>query len=269
MARPPSAWGGRRFAACLLLLAVAGCDDGDGIADAGGPGLRDAQVLDASIIRDGGAVGSDAGVPGPADAGSSMDRCAIGECDPRDLGSCEVGRCVIEVDGSRCVEGVEPAGDGEECFEVGDCAAGLACFQVGARGVCAPVCCPGEDACGGEATCGGAGLLVGGQQVGWGRCAPRRECVLLVVDGGCEAREACYLVEPSSRVTECRFAGTAGVGEGCELPEDCAPGLHCGALTGRCIRICRLAGEDCPEDERCVAQASSPEGTGFCMIAGR
>ena len=99
----------------------------------------------------------------------------------------------------------------------------------------------------------------------WGRCLEARSCDVLAPAMSCLPGEGCYIVDALGR-TECRVSGTAGAGESCVLPEDCAPGFFCGGLSSRhCIRICRIGQNDCPAPEgRCIAQAHSPTGTGFC-----
>jgi hypothetical protein len=106
---------------------------------------------------------------------------------------------------------------------------------------------------------------VNGTRVSWGECGPPRPCDLFAPEDACAPREGCYLVDLEGR-TECRVAGVAGPGEACDAQEDCRGGFFCAGLGERaCLRVCRIDADDCPAGEgRCIAQAHSPEGTGFC-----
>ena len=68
---------------------------------------------------------------------------------------------------------------------------------------------------------------------------------------------------------ECRYGGSAGVGETCELAEDCMPGLFCAGLGPKaCVQVCRIDDmRSCPDGSACVAQAYSPAGTGVCVVS--
>jgi hypothetical protein len=118
------------------------------------------------------------------------------------------------------------------------------------------------------AFCAGSGVLVDGSETSWGRCLPPRSCDVLHPERSCVAREGCYIVGADGS-TECRVAGEGGAGAVCSEQEDCQSGFFCGGIgdNRRCVRICRIGSDDCPSEEgRCIAQAHSPDGTGFCTL---
>jgi hypothetical protein len=262
-----------RFLAALagaLLLGAPGCDSGASPGPDGSP-LRDAALVDGGGLLDGGASG-DAGAPaadaGAADAGPAL--CVATECDPRSPDGCSEGRCVLWSDAASCELDAGALGPGAECTELGQCAPGLACFRQDGVGVCGRICCPSDGStCAEDARCGGSGALVDGTETSWGRCLPPRACDLLDPSSACEEREGCYIVDATG-TTECRVAGRGDVGASCEEPEDCKAGFFCGGLSPvrRCVRICRIGEDDCPEAEgRCVDPGShTPEGVGVCTL---
>lgn len=225
---------------------------------------RDAALLDASGVLDSGIPARDGSA---ADAGPPSWQCPTAVCDPRSPDGCGDGACVLWGEASSCELEAGSYSAGARCASVMDCAPGLACFATReGYGVCGRICCPSDPAaCTDDAVCGGSGMLIDGSAVPWGRCLPPRTCSLLRPDASCEPREGCYLLDLDG-TTECRVAGTGGAGDACRVQEDCQAGFFCGGITSRqCVRICRLGGDDCPTEEgRCVAQAHSPEGTGFC-----
>lgn len=229
---------------------------------------RDAELADGGGVLDGGSVPSLDASADAGDGGSAW-TCPVEVCDPRvgDDG-CREGACVLWGSTAACEVGAGALLAGSPCEAVTDCAPGLACFQDrDGSGVCGRICCPGDElACPEGSLCAGSGSLVDGTSAPWGRCLPPRSCSLLRPEATCEAREGCYLLDLDG-TTECRIAGTAGAGEPCRIQEDCQAGFFCGGVRSmlRCVRVCRLGGDECPSDEgRCVAQAHSPEGTGFC-----
>jgi hypothetical protein len=164
--------------------------------------------------------------------------------------------------------------DGDSCMGDLDCGAGSACFRATGvtNGVCARVCCPGTGGCDVGERCSADGVLVSGVSTGWGRCALRTECDVLMPDVVCATPiEGCYVVWPrtaSEPQAECDLAGSAAEGEACVEQNDCAPGLFCAGIASRtCVRICQLGDTRvCAATmSRCVAQAYSPDGTGICM----
>ena len=246
-----------------MALVLAACSAGQPALDAGP--YRDASLLDGAIvIEDGGSAPDASATP---DAGAPL--CPPGDCDPTRVGSCPEGSgsCVLYGAAPSCALDVGTVRTGYSCESNLDCAPSLACFIAGTSvttGVCARVCCVGDDSvCDPGQRCAGSGLLLAGTLTPWGRCLETRACDVLSPTT-CEPREGCYIVDATGR-TECRVAGAAQAGESCVLPEDCAPGLFCGGLTTRqCIQICRIGQGECPTMQRCVAQAHSPSGTGFC-----
>lgn len=259
-----------------MMAVLAGCtSDGRGAGDAGTG--RDATLSDSTPI--GVDVRADSA---PSDASSAIDAalaCVSGACDPRTGTGCPSGaECVLADHSPSCMMGSFERAAGETCAAETDCAPGLACFQEGSIGVCAPLCCPGDPracAAGRDAgasvamRCSADGVLVNGVMTSWGRCASPRACDPRTPE--CAPREGCYIRYPE-RGAECRFAGTADLGEACVLPEDCRPGFHCAGIDRpSCVRLCDLAEPaSCPEGEgSCVAQAYSPEGTGVCVVTAR
>jgi hypothetical protein len=263
----------RRLSASValgLLVVMTGCD---GRA----PTLPDAQLeRDAALVDGGGLLDSGPIVArdASADAGDGGWSwvCPAEVCDPRSPDGCGEGVCVLWSEGASCEVVTGAMSAGAPCATVSDCAPGLACFLGrDGYGVCGRVCCPSDElACTDGAVCGGSGLLVDGTSVPWGQCLPPRRCSVLRPEETCEPREGCYLLDLAG-TTECRVAGSGGPGDACRMQEDCQAGFFCGGIAGvstrQCVRICRLGGEACPADEgRCVAQAHSPEGTGFCTL---
>ncbi len=234
-------------------------------ADAGRP--RDASLTDAMLLPTDGAAADAA----PPSDGAVVDaappaRCA-GECDPREAASCSGGYCALRDRIPACHPAAGTVGEGGACSVDLLCEPGLACFPGAAGPTCERVCCPSTDTCPGELRCGGDGVLANGATTSWGRCMPARSCDVLDQAGSCPMREGCYIVSASGD-TQCRAAGSSGVGVACERPEDCAPGLACaGVMRRACIRICRIDDPmPCPRDEgRCIAQAYSPAGSGVCV----
>lgn len=257
-----------------MAAALVGCS-AEPVSDADAGPERDATLADAPpIVPDASTDGSAPSDAAPVDAAPA---CAMGECDPRMPGGCESGlSCVLADRMPACAMGTLAIAAGEPCTAETDCAPGLACFQDGASGVCAPVCCPGDPAaCGADRDagpserCSADGVLVNGVATSWGRCAPPRACDPRMPE--CAPREGCYIRYPD-RGAECRFAGTAELGEECVRPEDCLPGFHCAGIDRRtCVRVCDLGdARSCPDGEgACVAQAYSPEGTGVCVLTMR
>lgn len=220
---------------------------------------------------------SDAG--GPGDAGA-VAMCAPGDCDPRERDACRgpdggAGACVLRDRLPVCVGSVGAGAAGDACAGETDCGPLLACFRGEATstgGVCARVCCPGDDApCGDPAYayCRADGVLASGVATSWGRCADVRVCDVLAPELECAPGEGCY-VETERMRAVCRRAGERGVGEPCERQTDCRAGFFCGGVpTSRCVRICRVDDpRSCPDPEgRCVPQAYSPPGSGVCVAS--
>jgi hypothetical protein len=255
------------------LALIAGCSS-SAVPDRDGGVERDATLaegglrVDARDVSDASAVRSDA---------SAVLHCDTSSCDPRDTSVC----CVLADRIPECAESGELE-EGEPCSGEDECASGLACFRdpVASGGVCAVVCCPGDDAAcpdpdpvdGGASRrrCSADGVLISGIETSWGRCDWRRSCDPLA-EGSCPEREGCYVRWPRDReedAASCELAGSAIVGQLCEVQRDCAPGLFCaGVGTRSCVRICRIGDPgSCPDEEgSCVAQAYSPSGTGVCV----
>jgi hypothetical protein len=258
---------GRAWGVLGLALLLVACDGG------GSPGPdaevpRDAALLDGGGLLDSGLSPSDAAV----DAGDAAApwACPAEVCDPRFPDGCGEDVCVLWGEGASCEVGAGSVSMGAGCETASDCAPGLACFRGrDGLGACGRICCPGDPlACADGSVCGGSGMLVDGTSVPWGQCLPPRRCSVLRPEETCEPREGCYLLDLEG-TTECRVAGAGGTGDACMAQEDCQAGFFCGGITGarQCVRICRLGGEECPlEEGRCVAQAHSPEGTGFCTL---
>lgn len=258
-----------RFLLLFGLLSIAACDALEH-HEPDGAWTLDAALVDGSGLLDGGTAAGEGGVSrGDASAASdagAASACGISMCDPRSP-DCPDGRCVLWGAVASCEEAAGSYASDAPCETVTECAPGLACFQSDAGGVCGRVCCPSDElACTGDAVCGGGGVLVDGTETSWGRCLPPRSCDVLRPAEVCAPREGCYILDTSGRA-ECRVAGTAGAGEACAAQSDCQAGFFCGGITPNqtCVRICRLGAGDCPSDEgRCVAQAHSPAGSGFC-----
>jgi hypothetical protein len=251
----------RLIAPIVCALAIAGCDMTPPGDDDAGP-RRDASYADGGGLLDGGI---------PHDASTKTDSggvhvCEVGRCNPQFPVGCGEESCVLWDETPSCgTAGL--SGPGADCISTMDCAAGLACFRrESGYGICGRICCPGGDTCVEGSICGGAGVLVDGTETSWGECLPPRMCDVLRPELVCAEREGCYIVD-SAGTTECRVAGSAAAGDPCELQEDCAAGLFCGGIGAlRCVQICMVGGDECPAEERCVRQAHSPEGTGFCTF---
>lgn len=271
---PPTATSGARsslgiaalVAALLAVPTTLACTVAPMPADVGA--IEDTGLSEGGIIREDAGARPDApGSDASSDAGTSM---CEGLCDPRSEDGCPDGTCVLSGESPSCELDAGAADEGAACDSVTACAHGLACFRAArsSGGVCAQICCPGDaSSCGDVARCGGDGVLVDGTETSWGRCVLPRPCDLLAAELTCEAREGCYVVDPGG-TTECRLAGSAGAGDACVVPEDCASGLFCGGIGERtCLRVCSIASpRTCTGDERCVAQTYSPEGTGVCVL---
>lgn len=245
------------------MLTLAGCEVGRAHDDASIG--RDAALADGGGLLDGG--GNDAGAMLDAGIDASA-ACEAVSCDPTSPDGCAVGEsCVLHGALSSCEASAGSFGPGSPCVYVADCAPGLACFETRGGGICGRICCPGDDTCVEGASCGGSGILVDGTETSWGRCLPPRDCDVLRPEDDCEPREGCYIVDSAGN-TECRVAGTGEAGAACSVQQDCSAGFFCGGIGAtHCVRICRLDGAPCPDDEgRCVAQAHSPAGTGLCTI---
>lgn len=255
-----------RFLFVLIAMLVAlGCDGGMSSTPDSSV-LRDAAFVDASGLLDSGAP-RDAG-PTVSDAGVSY-FCQYEVCDPRYPDGCPDGSCVLVGESSSCEAAPGSHTLGMSCGSVMDCAPGLACFLSAEGGVCGRICCPNDvTACADGMLCAGSGVLVDGTETGWGQCLPARACDVLHPQEACETREGCYIVGADGS-TECRVAGTGGPGAYCAAQEECQSGFFCGGIgdNRHCVRICQLGADDCPPEEgRCVAQAHSPAGTGFCTL---
>jgi hypothetical protein len=246
-----------------LSLALFGCDGDLNPGPDASTGI-DAALADGGGLLDGGrgdaSAASDAGI----DASRSCD--TPEGCDPRSPDGCpSEGRCVLVSATSSCEPTAGSLGPDDSCMYATDCAPGLACFDTPSGGRCGRICCPGDETCVDGATCGGSGVLIDGTETHWGRCLAPRRCDVLSPSDTCEMREGCYIVDSGGN-TECRVAGTGQADSPCAVQEDCESGFFCGGIGAtRCVRICRIDAEDCPDDEgRCIAQAHSPAGTGFC-----
>lgn len=263
------AWAARGVAAVALVLTlgVGGCEIHEGEQ-----GMADPARSRDAAPADGGTSLLGATAANPADAGGPAYRptCPAPFCDPRLGGQCPGGTCALRGEVPTCGEpGLSL--EGERCEHADACAPGLSCVLALGAGVCRRLCCPGPasepaepSSCPAGTRCGGSGQLVDGTTTEWGSCEPIRRCELFGMLQGCELREACYIVDADGH-TECRIAGTAQAGEACRRPEDCGPKLFCGLLTQRCVPICQLDQNNCEPGARCIAQAHSPRGTGFCM----
>ncbi len=253
----------RLSASLTLLVLLAGCDPGHGGPD--GSVTRDAELADGAPF-DAGAL-TDAGTA-LRDGSWPWATCPpTVPCDPRSADGCGAESCVLWSASSSCEPTTGALGPGVSCDSVMGCAPGLACFRTReGTGVCGRICCAADEAgCTAGLSCGGSGVLVDGTATEWGRCLPLRSCDVLDPSTSCETREGCYIVDALGN-TQCRLAGTGDAGDPCVEQEDCQSGFFCGgvATTRRCVRICRIGAEDCDSGERCVAQAHSPAGTGFC-----
>lgn len=254
----------------LMLVTVCACENDPDDLDAGrmDASMPDAQVvLDATeFFPDSGDVGpaSDANYPSDVGADTPAERCP-GACRP-DEGSCrDLEACVLWTATPECVPFGGSLSVGSPCEETDQCMAGLACFAGDGGGVCGRVCCRADPtSCEGDDVCSGSGMLVDGTMTEFGSCGPSRTCSLLN-PASCGEGEGCYLIEEGE--ADCRPAGSVGVGEACEGPSDCLPGLGCvGAFNKQCARNCRIGAPDaCPPAEgECRAFADSPEGAGLC-----
>jgi hypothetical protein len=243
----------------LAVLFLSGCPSPEGGADASIS--RDASAADGGgLLDDAGTAVADASA-----VDAAMARVCDGECDPR-ASDCTQGTCALVADRASCQVSAGSVAEGGACMYTTECAPGLACFEAEAGGVCGRVCCPGDTTCGDEMRCGGSGILVDGTETTWGACTEPRSCDVLD-PSTCAEREGCYIVD-SQAATECLVSGTAGAGEPCMAQQDCQAGFFCGGITAtRCVRICRIGGDDCPASEgRCIGQVHTPEGSGLCTI---
>ncbi len=219
--------------ACHAIMSDAGMNDA---------GMNDAGMNDAGRSFD---AGVDAGAP------PLMCRPAGSSCDLLRQ-DCPGGQACAFVDGAaRCVSsGV--GGDGSGCSRQSDCRAGFWCES----GICRRYCCHQAD----EQCLEGQRCLPSGDDIG--ACRAPDACSL-VPQSGCPANQGCYVTRTDG-VRNCVGAGTAREGESCSALNECEPGTIC-TTEGICARFCRISGDDCQSDQRCISLGFSdrPE-IGLC-----
>lgn len=245
-----------------FVVVTAGCGDDVGEPMDLGP-VRDAIMVVDGPLSDSGA--SDIGTP---EVDMSGPVCP-GICRPDLVSGCTGGTatCVLEGAEPRCAASTGTLEAGTPCEDADQCAPGYGCFQRRTGGVCGRICCTDDpESCTVGQVCRGTGILVDGVATGYGECQEPRTCdVLAAPVEACQPGEGCYIIDAEE--TACLAAGTGETADGCDAPNDCAPGFSCvGAFDGTCARICRLGRpEDCQDGEgTCVAYAQSPDGTGLC-----
>ncbi len=226
------------FVLVYVAASLVACGDSEGpsgsLSDAGAGGGPDA-VSDRPD-------GSGGGQP---DAGSGADAAAAGDaavepCDPADRDSCPVGQtCGLfaNID-PECVE----AGTGVEyapCQMNTECERGLACVN----NQCLDLCRTADDCFTRPASC----LPFADSDLGscWQGCDPPQR------SSDCPEQQVCTSL--SLEEFACRPAGTAGIGDGCDVGgNNCAPGGHCADIGDGplCYRACGTGascglGSDC------------------------
>lgn len=257
-----------------LGLALMGCATEAGDDDAS----TDTPVWDATVVD--GAFGDaapsgDASVAGDAgmtsDAGPAVcpgeTGCALGEAACADL------TCGVTSEGTECrADG--PASLNEGCASQADCGPGLGCFEVAGEGRCLTPCCASEGGCGVSERCTAGAILIeasGAQSTGWGACVQASACDVLSGDG-CYFDEGCFIVSNEGD-TSCAPAGTAEVGDTCEVQTDCQAGLFCAGVDNqlRCVRICAMDGVPGPRcqpgEGECVSYSQTKNGAGLCRVS--
>jgi hypothetical protein len=165
-------------------------------------------------------------------------------------------------------------GGGQEsdpCTNAVDCAAGLACVETAAGGVCRAYCCADP-----EADCPDKGSFCSPEpmfeasapaaaEVLVPVCKPADGCQLLQPDqpGGCSEGLMCSVVK-SDGTTTCVPEGEGLAGESCP----CADGHVCSQLTGTCLKLCKTNEDDalyCDAGGTCQGGSMGlPDGIGVC-----
>lgn len=163
-------------------------------------------------------------------------------CDPED-GECRCGG--VGTSHRVCLEGQSCVG--------GECRGGNLCAPGGVPTVCGAGldCDPTDGIC----KCGGSDGTVCGENEGCSVLAGKKTCTsfckLLAISTGCSTGEGCYY--DSKQVhgkAFCAPAGTRGLDDECEEPNDCGPDYHCN-LASKCTLVCDVT-----------------VGPGFCTTAG-
>ncbi len=252
----------------LLVVIFGACGSGEHVDV--GPGDPDCPEV---IVDSGG------GIEEPPD-GEAL--CPPGDCNYQTAEGCQAEEAclpmprgdTLEIEPTCVAAGSGRAGDSCEDGAVpSDCAPGYFC----AGGTCRQLCCGNDwSACDGQTSCFRPLLIrLESEQesvdvpAGVSLCFPTGTCDVLDPDS-CdgEPRRTCKIVDPTGAVA-CVRAGDGVVGDPCDAPEICGPGLSCVGET--CVRLCRAeaCGEpSCPEEEGvCVHLDRHPPGVGECSFA--
>jgi hypothetical protein len=196
-------------------------------------------------------VPADAGVP--EDLTLPSQDLAVPMCQITPQGGCAPGFKCTSRDGVSTV--CDPDGNtarGLICTRregVDSCYAGNACVQTDASGssgigICRAFCRTDTE-CGNRSYC----------EIQLAGTTGYRVCTQFcnALGAGCPSPLGCYVFEREH--TDCRTAGTRGVGQPCFLSTDCQPGHAClgPAGAGACYRLCRFrTNGDCPNFQRCL-----------------
>ncbi|MCR9164955.1 MAG: hypothetical protein NXI35_30020 [bacterium] len=171
----------------------------------------------------------------------------------------------------------EPVGIGDPCEHQGDpwsgydnCPAGSMCEDINRDGVgtCVEFCEPYTD----DFECSDPDAVpwIGCQACS---CICKSSCDPLGDD--CAEGEACYILNNMGHCAPIH-PDPGGLGDECEFPNACNPGLGChyydGCGPGCCTQYCEVAAPDCPEGTVCeslwepdVEVATAIEGLGICV----
>lgn len=154
--------------------------------------------------------------------------------------------------------------EGEPCEKASDCAASLGCVRVGSDvSVCRPYCCGDIEACAAGAYCTLGDMAEDGlndKPIQIPVCTPATPCTLLD-DTTCPDGRTCTLVRADG-TTSCVQPGPGKLGDPCP----CSAGHVCSISLGKCLKLCRVGGSDCPDAMLCQGGSEGfPDGIGICV----
>lgn len=180
------------------------------------------------------------------------------ECEPTASGACGVGRTCVHACGPApgVVTAVcKPSGglaEGASCSVDEDCASTFSCVDMCAARACVRRCRTDVD-CGAGRVC--YSLPCGNAGVPYGYCSP--VCDPIGMTSGCPSPAVCRLFRADLAYCTCRAPdpNAGGDGAACKTPLECREGHLCALWegAGKCRKVCRFGGTDCPMGMRCQA----------------
>lgn len=151
------------------------------------------------------------------------------------------------------------AGADDPCTTAADCKAGLGCGATTITGICRPYCCGDPELCPTKTYCTPTAMAEADVDVPL--CVPVKPCDLLGDSNVCGDGEACTIVRADG-TTSCVVPGTGTEGEACP----CAAGHVCSNVTGTCLKLCHLDGDECGPTGTCQGGTLPyPDNIGFCV----